>query len=461
MKKMIIKLIAAGLSLVLAVTVAVMSSYAWLTLSDSPVANGIYIAVAGGNTILVAPDLTYSDETGTYHYPGVFDDTLNFSQNLSYQYLNYLGGLTPVSTTDGLNWVLPAYYEKNDPEVVSGAALNGELKSVSDFTVDSTLAYANLMNTKTEQIDQGSYIYLDFWVVSPGEDYRLRISTGDDSGGSFAIGLMEPQEADTDGDGVADSYVLSPSADSAAASVRVGFLVNEDTVTDESMANYTQSALYNDRYNRLKGIYQEPGEAAQKDYRFMIYEPNGTLHPDSSGAENGSYVITEPLSCVNSVIFPGDVSSNLTVQDTTSWIMNESGTQALIEQVFQGTVAPTGFRSSALPELNNSFYIDYLQGQVGAYVDKGSFFKRTDNLYVLANANFATAESLNAEREDPDSKLFAGATDDAYIVDLERNVPQRIRMFIWLEGQDADCTNDARGSGIAVSIELAGSNNGI
>lgn len=59
------------------------------------------------------------------------------------------------------------------------------------------------------------------------------------------------------------------------------------------------------------------------------------------------------------------------------------------------------------------------------------------------------------------SLSLAGATDDAYIVDLERNVPQRIRMFIWLEGQDVDCTNDVKQSGVVVSIELAGSNNGV
>ena len=62
MDKMLIKLIAAGLSLVLAVTVAVTSSYAWLTLSDNPAANGIYIAIGGGNTILLAPDLTHEIE---------------------------------------------------------------------------------------------------------------------------------------------------------------------------------------------------------------------------------------------------------------------------------------------------------------------------------------------------------------------------------------------------------------
>ena len=51
-----------------------------------------------------------------------------------------------------------------------------------------------------------------------------------------------------------------------------------------------------------------------------------------------------------------------------------------------------------------------------------------------------------------------GATDDVYITQLEGSVPQRVRMFVWLEGQDVDCINAAATSGFAISIELAASN---
>ena len=51
----------------------------------------------------------------------------------------------------------------------------------------------------------------------------------------------------------------------------------------------------------------------------------------------------------------------------------------------------------------------------------------------------------------------SGATEDVYIIRLERNVPQRIRMFIWLEGQDADCVNEVNTAGFVLSLELAGS----
>ena len=50
----------------------------------------------------------------------------------------------------------------------------------------------------------------------------------------------------------------------------------------------------------------------------------------------------------------------------------------------------------------------------------------------------------------------AGATEDVFIIELERNVPQRIRMFIWLEGQDVDCVDSVNSSSFMLNIELAG-----
>ena len=95
----------------------------------------------------------------------------------------------------------------------------------------------------------------------------------------------------------------------------------------------------------------------------------------------------------------------------------------------------------------DTFYGTYLQGQISPYVTKGAFIKKTSDLYKFGSS--ATAKELASL----DSK---GATEDVYIIKLERNVPQRIRMFIWLEGQDVDCVDSVRSSSFAVNIELAG-----
>ena len=57
MNKIHIKLISMAVTLLLSVTVVIASSYAWMVLSANPVATGIQVAIGGGNTILIAPNV--------------------------------------------------------------------------------------------------------------------------------------------------------------------------------------------------------------------------------------------------------------------------------------------------------------------------------------------------------------------------------------------------------------------
>ncbi|MBR3960623.1 MAG: hypothetical protein IKK13_00225, partial [Clostridia bacterium] len=103
-------------------------------------------------------------------------------------------------------------------------------------------------------------------------------------------------------------------------------------------------------------------------------------------------------------------------------------------------------------EMANGFYRDYLGYQCGTLLEKGAFIKRTNDLIRAADKNGIV-----------DPELFsgissAGATDDVVIIELEKNVPQRIRMFVWTEGQDVDCSNTKASGGILLNLELAGSN---
>ena len=110
MKKIYFKLTVMVATLLMSVSVVIMSSYAWLVLSGNPVVTGIQVAIGGGNTILTAPDVRIADENGNvFHYPGHFSDKLNFGQNKDYAYLQELGNLPPVSTSNGIDWVIPTY----------------------------------------------------------------------------------------------------------------------------------------------------------------------------------------------------------------------------------------------------------------------------------------------------------------------------------------------------------------
>ena len=443
MRKISIKLIAITLTLILSLSVMVMSTYAWFVLSQNPVVTGTQVAIGGGNTILIAPDITQVVDGVTYHYPGVFDDTMHFEQQESYSFLQNVGGLTPVSTADGIHWVLPAYYNYSDEEVRQGEVYSGQLKDVKDFYLDSELEYANLTADQREKISEGSYIYLDFWVVSHGGDYTLRISTGEDTGGSFVLDMLEPVAGNT-----ITGYSLELPEHQAAGAVRVGFLANSLNTGNEPLLLYQDSVYFDSRYTSLRGFYQEPdtGAVELSENRFTIYEPNCDIHP-SGAAQEGSYVTTQPLGLVGGVIAPVSVAGQVAAQKVATWANAENGSGTALAQRFQTAMAGKDLSNMDTQEISDLFYGSYLQGQYSPYVKQGSFVKNATDLYKFG-------ESITAEQMA--TLDTAGATSDVYIIELERYVPQRIRMFIWLEGQDVDCVNTASASSFALSIGLAG-----
>lgn len=466
MKRIYAKLIVIALQLILAVSVVAVSTYAWLVISANPTVEGLQIAIGGGNTILVAADLTEEAADGTvYHYPGKFQDTLNLNNqyltNGAYEYLDDLAALTPVSTADGIHWYLPTYYGLEDQEVKDGKVLAGTLKELAAFRLDDELAYANLTSEQAEEAAQGHYVYLDFWVCSPGADYTLRLSTGEEDSGSCVVSLLQATET-------TDGYTLTAAESDVSSCVRVGFLVNPYDIVDDTMLYYQESAAYAEQYTKLRGNYTEQSSGYQVDsdqYRFYIYEPNGDAHTNNDLAEDGTYVVTTPVGLdENGQTAQVDIRDRLTVQKRSSWAMAESpdaaesGAETLIEQLFQ--TALVGIQQSqdisleafSPEELTKKFYEEYLGNQFSAYVDKGQFVKSTENLYNAASVSgTASADYLGEE-------FTAGATDDAYIITLQKNVPQRIRMFVWVEGADVDCASGISASAFAMQLELAGSN---
>lgn len=441
MKRMYLKLIAIVMALVLSASIVVMSSYAWLVLSSSPELEGIQITIAGGSTIMVAADLTAEVNGVTYHYPDSFDGTLNFSRHESYSYLRELGALTPVSTADGLNWFIADYYDLDDPLVQDGEVLTGTLKPLDEYILDTSLSYANLSSLEEEKLSYGNYYYLDFWVVSPGADYTLRISTGDDSNGSFVMGLQQVAAGEDGG------YTLVDAASTAAESVRVGFLVNTETASEANYAAYQSSDGYAAHYESLRGNF----DADPAAYQFTIYEPNGDTHTSSGAVEEGAYDATYPIGLFGDRRLYTDIRDRLTVQRAGLWAAAQTGSGTGIEQQFQTAAAGNAMQGLSLEEMADEFYLEFLEGQIGTYVQTGQFVKNTGSLYDAAEGDLVSAETLSALPQ-------AGATDDVWIVQLKQNVPQRVRMFIWLEGEDVDCVNNVMATSFAFSIELAGSN---
>ncbi len=435
--KVMQKVTASVAMLLVAAVMVIAVSYAWLTVSNAPAVEGIKVTIGGGTTILIAPNKSVEENGVIYNFPGSFSPNLDFGWYDEYRYLENVDSLMPVSTADGLHWFLPTHYTGTDEEVINGTAWAGQMKPVSEFKLDTDLKYANLSDNRLSY--EGGYVYLDFWVVAPGADYDLRISRGDDQSGSFLIELMQPTKGE---DG---SYTMKMTTGSVAASARVGFLVDHNVIQDQSILQYYRSSVgYNSEYSQLRGAYAEPGNGLlySSAYNFTIYEPNGDLHP--IGAD-GVYIPTNPVAWQAGAVL-GDVSDRVTVQLQNTWKPGQYA-NSLIEELLKTYMASQDTMSEA--QVHNAFYNEYLQGKLLPYVKKGYFVTNSEQLFQLA--------ALSAGGVDTRTLQTAGATDDIVIAHLERNVPQRIRMFIWLEGQDVDCISGADNVTFALNIELAGS----
>lgn len=426
-KRAYIKIACTAAALLCAMAMIVMSSYAWLTASTSPVAEGIQVAVGGGSTILLAPDLVNNEGV---HYPGAFGATLRLDNLLD---ADAHSGLTPVSTADGLNWYLPVYYTEDDPEVRAETAKAGDLKPYDQFLCDETLTYANLA-AGDEKAAEGSYLYVDFWVVSPGSRYELRVSTSNDASGAGSYVVDLPQVVETK-----DSFAMQTPEYPASESLRVGFLVNQNAAA-ESAAAYTANGG-DQRYTKLMGDYQKAGEQVQPaSYNtFHIYEPNGSSH--TAQRETG-YIATYPLGRNDTSVTGIPVGGRLSVQMASQWEENT------VKDLFTASVQQAGDTATAA-DVQARLYKN-LAGR-SDYVNKGQFIQNTGKLYENLGQDHTVL------RDTLEQMAKAGANESNSIVTLERNVPQRIRMFIWLEGQDADCVSGASVSGFAMRIELAGS----
>ena len=350
MKKVYKQLFITVVALVVTAVMVTSVSYAWLVLSAAPAVNGITVTIGGGSTILLAPDIS----DGESHRPGVFSETLDISE-----FVSFTGELSPVSTADGVSWRTQVYDRYGDPAGFTEAA-------------EGWLAF-------------------DLWLVSPGGEYDVRVSV--DKTARKGSCLFELP-------GVSGEQLTEPGT-LLAACARVGFLANTVASRNEDMLAYMTSADYDNRFWKLQGDYETEG----LDADFIIYEPNASMDGF------GNYVPTQPL---NGSDQKTDITDRLTVQEASSL---------------------------ALTTLREKYAVDH----------KYPTFAELEQ-YLTAGLFYKTAA-------DP-AKGTAGAAQDeaSVIVTLRKNVPQRVRVFLWLEGEDPDCkaTGLIPAANLALKLELAG-----
>jgi len=132
------------------------------------------------------------------------------------------------------------------------------------------------------------------------------------------------------------------------------------------------------------------------------------------------------------------------------WKMDATNEQTMLAREFFVATYGVQDKYNSVEAVADYFYNRHLQGVYAPYVEKGYFVNSTKALYDEADANGFVAEDSVALH------IADRATDEIVITKLQKNIPQRIRMFVWLEGQDADCVNFGSISSFLINLEFAG-----
>ncbi len=499
------KLVATACFLLVSVVVLVSASMAWFTISTNPEITGMTVTL---NTDLA---LLVSDSED-----GFYDDSLYIKD-----VFDYLVGLRPVSTADGVNWFFPTYE-------VDGTWLDA-LCEIEDFfhwpeteqQVGGDETYGNVVGVETN--DDGSvyydesgnatwltgktlsnveaeagYAYFDVWLMTEEEEVDVRLSVPSriqnnqadwefDEGiyGSYVLANYQIETTTETVDGEESTTATALLEPAAQTAIRVGFMTFE--YTDEVEATDDEGNPVTDGDGNLltEETWAETGEIAD----FVIYEPNAdqrssewdvkpnegeteedeptysdeiseyikeyAVRADGANYQAGQYIPTQYIAWD-----ADDAAPYLTTLDGDSLIIQKQS--AWDDEALQDAITA---QASALSDGDwlqdlfslSSFLDAYNNDDFGYsnYVSTlGLFIADYDELVDDANEQTATDETaLGVYRMDDTQN--ESTTGEAIIVTLYKDQPQRVRIYIWLEGQDVDCWNDISASSFVVNLELA------
>ncbi len=400
------KLLITGICLLLSVVLLVGASFAWFTVSTSPEISGMQVRLFTDQALLVSAD---GKEYSQYI-------------DLSEQF-KYYAPLKPISTINGRDWFIASY--KDD----------GSLDELSAFRRDSNLENANVMvysktgegenavytpltgDEYTKANEKGYYVWCEFWLKTElDEGCQVTLSAPDRDKGN-----IEDWEKEQN---VYGSYVLA------------NYGVNEET-QEAYMDTNAQNAM---RVGFLTG------EANAE--RFVIYEPNAdkrssiSQKPDS---KEGSYIIDFALEENTDYTETGDEPKYLNYQDNqyipTKPIGSSNGTISAMQIQSENLIIQKA-GSWNDEELQNAIN----EGESPNSGDVAEFGRFVRYSNTLNNGSVTTF---------PENDTGTDLASTTMVVDLEKDTPQKVTMFIWIEGQDADCWNDIASGSFVVNLEFA------
>ncbi len=410
------KLISAVIMLVLSVAMLTGASLAWFTVSTAPEISGMQVNMYTDIDLLVSKDGTegsFTQSISTQQREKPLEDT-------SIDNLPFYAPLKPVSTVDGVHWFLPKYLANGAlDEVKNFPQATQENVNVVLWSKDENGQYTEALDKDSVEHfladNMGYYVYADIWLMTENEngvDVTLsvpNITPGQPHGENVSMQsweLGDGSDYSKDHGKKYGSYALGKydatddgvrSIDNnAQTALRVGFLVDDVFTIYEPNADQRSEFTIKPKDNEVN----EPGYV-------VGYKPAA----DGSNYKNKQYIPTNPIGLVNNVPTVTSIPANrLLVQLQSKW--NEDAIKA-------NYAAPTS-----------------------ADVD-------TFGRFIPDNT------SLGANAPTDVTGLQTALASNNKILSLEKDTPKMVRVFFWLEGQDADCWNDIASGSFLVNLEFA------
>ena len=423
------KLIITGVVLLSALALLAVGTFAWYTISKKGEAAQMGISLKSDN---LWPVEFIQQKSGWTTLNDVINDPdwqkeLTLSKVVASDGSMHEPGdsyyLRPISTSDLEHWYLAGYDEVGS---VTG------LTYVPLETVGNVNRYDPDPNPYDKDIPANYVYYYDLWIRTKNQntDYGLHLNNPVNGANDFETLFGTYVLPGVQWDSSTNKAIIPEAGYDASTCIRIGFLFYEPLSDASDAINPTTATGTNEQVRE-----------------FWIYEPNC----DSRATSFQKYNIGEDNSYLS--------------QREVAYIKTEDG----VKKVKEHEESPqSGWVDTILPR--------YVAGQ-----DQPGFVSVSDNTIRQLTSSWDLSKIAEKKQTDPITSWDIGVlgkfiqndptkSDRAGYEGIDTpkmavlkhgandqpGLPQHVRVFIWLEGQDIDCWNSSMSGPMAINLEFRG-----
>ena len=422
------KLIITGVVLLSAIALLAIGTFAWFTLYNKVDAGGVGIRMEKSDRQWPF-EIIQADDSWTLLQQ--VKDAPGWDKNLTLHKVKIDGDpdpkeigdcyqLRPISTYDGENWFLADYNASGGVEGVEKT----ELKAVGNVN-----RYDPYPQEEGKDVPANYVYYYDVWI---------RVRGGDKAENDYTLHLNNPLSMDNllDDEVFFGTYVLP------------GIIRDMNGNLKESEAGYDASTCLRigfQFFKQMDDTYINTPDFSKTDYEkpdgFWIYEPNCDKRAKSFEKYKGSGLINNSYEAQKGITYVAGADED--------------------HQIKVGQHKDLGDDTeliTLLPKLNNSGEVEYavqpntIQQKQSKW-DETKIQEKTSPSDVTSRDIAVLGEFIS--HNDPPREGYDGI-DTPPMRTIYRDQPQHVRIFIWMEGQDADCWNSSLTGSLAINLEFRG-----